>query len=141
MRLFELFNTTTNWQQIHDSHGLEIYQASIGDDVIELSYQYRGSNDETYEVSFHRNSSAKKTGEGNAPKIFGAVINHIFEWVKNNQPDLLIFSGSKSVNDVSRVNLYSRMVGRYAKKLGYRVEKEDLDTATYFYLIKNKPDA
>src|SRR6056297_2121453 len=139
MRLFELFDYKADfWDKTVDTFDNQFYETYIDNDHIELMYQSSGSSSEDWTVAFKRNKKTTQTHEGNANKIFSAVINHMLEWVEQNQPHTLTFSGDKG--ESSRTNLYSRMLDRYAGKMGYRVVTEDLGTAVYFILVKINQD-
>lgn len=141
MRLFELFDYKAEyWDQTKDNSLELFYETFIDNDKIEIMYYRYSDLKEDWQVAFRRNGKTTQTSEGNANKIFSAVINHILEWVKQHQPRTLSFSGDKSGSS-SRVNLYSRMIDRYAQNMGYRVETEDLDSAMYFILVKMKQDS
>ena len=62
------------------------------------------------------------SGEGDAMRIFATVLDVVASYVKKNKPDIIRVIGVKTKdNEIgSRLNLYQKLVKRYAGKLGYK---------------------
>ena len=62
------------------------------------------------------------TGKGDAMRIFATVLDVVASYVKKNKPDIIRVIGAKTKdNEIgSRLNLYQKLVKRYAGKLGYK---------------------
>jgi hypothetical protein len=93
-------------------------------------------------IVFTVDGTMKVTAKGSQMKIFGAVINHITSWIKEHpRINLVNFSAHKEDPDDpdenSRSKLYSRLVKRYASKMGFKVEEIDIDVMV-LYVLKRK---
>lgn len=64
------------------------------------------------------------TGEGDAMRIFATVLDVVTSYVKKNKPDIIKVIGvkTKDAEIGSRLNLYQKLVKRYAPKLGYKYD-------------------
>ena len=128
--LIEAFDTKINWQLGAETPTLLVYAALLPDETyLELAYQSH-DNWETVETSFSRNNSVGRTGEGNQMQIFGAVINHIINFVRQHNIPKLIFSSHKpqggfGVRDTSRSDLYKKMASKYIQGTGYTLDIRD----------------
>jgi len=96
-----------------------------------------------YSIEFWRSNSQEVTGEGDAQRIFATVLNAIQTFLTTKeQPRFISFTGEKgeeTQDKDSRVNLYSRMVKRYAVSWGYRVKNvHDRGDAVTFDLTRIK---
>ena len=110
-----------------------------------LSIMFNREGDDSFTVEFWRRNSQEVTGEGDAQRIFATVPNAIQTFLATKeQPRFLSFTGEKGEETQgkdSRVNLYSRMVQRYAASWGYRLKNvHDRGDAVTFDLIKIKQD-
>ena len=118
----EAFDTKLDWKK----EGTR-YTAMIGDKKVTIDYDekpiYTGDKHEMgIEVNFSVNGRYDVTGTGDANAVFGAVYNHIAQWVSQVKPEVFEFSASKRASD-SRASLYARMVKRFAAQLGYTHHK------------------
>ena len=81
-------------------------------------------DDITWNIRFSRNGKMDATGEGDAQRIFATVIAIIKDFVKKENPREFKFSAmkpeGKRKDAGSRGKLYSRMVKRFASKMGYK---------------------
>ena len=98
-----------------------------------------------YSIEFWRSNSQEVTGQGDAQRIFATVLNAIQTFLTTKeQPRFISFTGEKgeeTQDKDSRVNLYSRMVKRYAASWGYRVKNvHDRGDAVTFDLMRIKQD-
>jgi len=110
-----------------------------------LSIMFNREDDDSFTVEFWRRNSQEVTGEGDAQRIFATVLNAIQTFLTTKeQPRFLSFTGEKgeeAQGKDSRVNLYSRMVQRYAASWGYRLKNvHDKGDAVTFDLVKIKQD-
>ena len=130
----ESFDTRVNWQQITDGERVQEFIGNV--EGSEINMEYFSRKDDTFDdidVSFGRNNSIDVTGEGNAAKIFGAVINHLIKFANEYKSSRITFSADKRDGE-SRTSLYTRMVDRLAKQLGYTVTVHDDNAETVFEL-------
>lgn len=130
----EAFDTDVEWVLDHNERNLQIFATKVDDAYIELSYK-RIFPADVY-IEFTRGGRLGVTGEGSQNKIFGAVINHIKQWVAKNNPPKIMFSALKLYGDTSRSNLYKRMVQRFADQNGYEFEVQDTGNEDTFILTK-----
>ena len=133
----EAFDTKINWQLGAETPTLRAYAALLPDETyLELAYQsHDGWN--TVETSFSRDNSSSRTGTGNQMQIFGAVINHIINFIQTNQITKLVFSahkpqGSFGARDSSRSDLYKKMATKYIKNTGYELDIRDVGNNDIF---------
>jgi len=121
-KMNEAFDTKLDWKKQGTS-----YTAKIGDKTVTIDYDekpiYTGEKHEMgIEVNFSVDGRYDVTGTGDANAVFGAVYNHIAQWVGQVKPEVFEFSASKRASD-SRASLYARMVKRFAQQLGYTHHK------------------
>lgn len=95
----------------------------------------------TYQFLFSRDSSFSKSGEGDSMRIFATVIAAFEKFVKKEDPDQILFHAAKDNFDgtetpQSREKLYSRLILRFAKKMGYSSDDFYDTSGTSFYLVK-----
>lgn len=139
----EAFNTKIKWTKMDSrsaSSGgnIQKYRGKIDNQNIEMSYTVASTAPEV-NIVFTVDGTMKVTGKGNQMKIFGAVINHITSWIKEHpEINLINFSSHKEdPDDNSRSKLYSRLVKRYASKMGFKVDEIDLEIFV-LYILKRK---
>lgn len=91
-------------------------------------------------VEFYRDNTQDVTGQGDAQRIFATVLAAIKEVIELEQPLSISFAASKETNagdeNLSRANLYTRLVQRYATSWGYHVKVSDLKGTTTYRLDK-----
>ena len=96
------------------------------------------------DISFTVNGSTQVTGKGSQMQIFGAVINHIKTYVKENpDTDEINFSASKPDDFAGRPNpsrskLYSRLLKKYASKMGFNFKEIDIDIMVVYELKRRR---
>ena len=133
-KIDEAFDTDVEWSERKFPDGSAIYDTTVDDSDVSIFYRVSpGSVD----ISFTRDYDDGITGEGSANKIFGAVINHIRQWVSKNNPLKIVFSaykGDTSAPNTSRSSLYRRMVQRFASQNGYDYDIEDTGNEDTFIL-------
>lgn len=96
------------------------------------------------DISFTVNGSTQVTGKGSQMQIFGAVINQIKTYVKEN-PDIdeISFSASKPDDFAGRPNpsrskLYSRLLKKFASKMGFNFKEIDIDIMVVYELKRKR---
>lgn len=133
----EAFDTQLNWQLGAETPTLVVYAALLPDETyLELVYQ---SHDDwnTVETSFSRDNSSSRTGTGNQMQIFGAIINHIINFMHKKQITKLVFTahkpqGSFGARDSSRSDLYKKMATKYIKNTRYKLDIRDVGNNDIF---------
>jgi hypothetical protein len=137
----ESFDTTADWTYAQGPDGSAIYAAKVDDAYIEITYKPTVNTENGVIISFTRDGDAGVTGKGSENKVFGAVINHIKNWVNIREPDVIIFTARKPADetgatDSSRSQLYKRMVKRFASQAGYDYDVDSASKEDTFYLEK-----
>lgn len=140
----EAFNTKIPWTQTLDTDDTEVYRGKIGKQFIKMIYNW--SQKATHgpktdvNVVFTVGDTTSKTGKGDQMKIFGAVINHLKEFIIDNpQIRILSFTASKDPDDNetgNRSKLYTRLIKRFALKMKFKVEALDLDDLELYILTR-----
>ena len=137
LEIHEAFDTKINWELGDETPTLMLYVAKLSDDTyLELAYQsHDGWN--TVETSFSRDNSSSRTGTGNQMQIFGAVINHIVNFIREHRIPKLVFSahkpqGSFGTRDTSRSDLYKKMAQKYIQGTGYTLSVRDVGNTDIF---------
>ena len=140
----EAFNTKIPWKQTLDTDHTEKYQGKIGKQFIKMIYNWsqKATHGPKTDVTvvFTVGDTTSKTGKGDQMKIFGAVINHLKEFIIDNpQIRILSFTASKDSDDNetgSRSKLYARLIKRFALKMKFKVEALDLDDIELYILTR-----
>ena len=138
----ESFDTDVEWVSDLNSRNVQVFATKIDDAYIELTYK-RVFPADVY-ISFTRGGRMSVTGEGSQNKIFGAVINHVKQWVAKNKPPRIIFSAFKpntgpfGSQDTTRSGLYSKMVQRFAGQNGYDYDIENTGSEDTFVLTRKQ---
>jgi len=70
--------------------------------------------------------SSDITGKGDAMRIFATVLDVVGAYIKKNKPDIIRVMGTKTKDDEigSRLELYKKLIKRYASKLGYQYDNK-----------------
>jgi hypothetical protein len=68
------------------------------------------------EVEFSRNDSYDMTGQGDAARVLGTVLQAFREYLKGYQPKILFFAASGD----SRSKVYKNLINRFALGAGYK---------------------
>ena len=144
----EAFDTEVDWGKDPEDQGDgEAYKATIGRKEVGIQYFFEPINAggvivPGLDITFEVNGTTKKTGGGDASTIFGAVINHIKQFIKqHSEIDAIQFSASKE-QGLSRTRLYSAMVDKLSQGTGFinakTISKADksIKNADMFKLIK-----
>ena len=142
--LGEAFNTKIQWKQTSTRPETEKYLGRIGKQFVEMIYNWSQAKNipekSDVNIVFSVGGDMSVTGKGDQMQIFGAVINHIKEFIeKNPQIRVASFTASKSAEDGetgSRNKLYSKLVKRFATKMGFKIEELDLDELSLYLLTR-----
>jgi len=124
------------WEHGDESHDalVKLPDGSNLSIMFSQNYNIEGS----WQVEFWRNNSQDVTGEGDAQRIFATVLSAIQQFIEQYQPDEIEFSAQKETNsgdqNLSRSNLYTRLVKRYAASWGYRADVSDYAGSTSYRL-------
>ena len=111
----ELFDKPARWKKIKDGPDEYVYKSDInGKDLTVIIEEFAAE----WEALFKVDGSMDITGTGNEVKVFSTVLDIISDFINSEEPDIIIFSASKSQSS-SRSNLYDRLVKRFAKTRGY----------------------
>lgn len=137
----ESLDTKVPWTLGYQDDSTQVFATLIDDDYVTITYST--DPQKVLYIDFARNDSSAITGQGNEHKIFGAVVNHIKQYVAHNQPEKIMFKSFKpstapfgTPND-SRSNLYKRMVERLANQLGYSYQIQRKKFEDIFILTGN----
>lgn len=94
-----------------------------------------------WDVTFSRDGAHDATGEGDQMRIFATVIAAIKEFINIEEPKIVEFEACKQNGDQyqtsSREKLYSRMVKRFSRSLGYTAETLQWSSCT-IYILKRR---
>ena len=139
----EAFDTDVEWVEGPGAGGSTVYAAMVDKAYIEITYKPMSKG--VY-INFTRGGVMSVTGEGSQNKVFGAVINHIKQWVAKNKPEQIVFSawkprtGAFGSQDTTRSGLYRKMVQRFANQNGYDYDVEDTGNEDTFILKRQQAD-
>ena len=99
---------------------------TVDEHVVEVGIRLEYPTEDIWEVRFSRNNDLSKTNEGDQFKIFASVITIIKEFVDKEHPYGIVFKAEKNVQRAgtpdSRINLYARLVKKFANQSGYSVD-------------------
>ncbi len=92
---------------------------------IAVNFQLMGDTvgEVEWEIDFVRGGEVRRTGEGNASRVFATVLSAIRHFVGTHPADVLSFTAAKESGSESRVRLYSSLVKRFASEMGYELVK------------------
>jgi GNAT superfamily N-acetyltransferase len=109
---------------------------------LSIIFNNDGVDDNAYSIEFWRNNSQEATGDGDAQRVFATVLRAIQEFLTKEQPNFISFIGAKGETGEgknSRVNLYSKLLQRYATNWGYKLKNVfDRNDSVEFDLVKIK---
>lgn len=143
--LLELFDTDVAWRFKKVNDKTFKFNTNIGGRDVELEYiSTSGSDFDSVHVGFTVDGEYDITGRGDAPKIFGAVINHMRLFIDRVNPYRIGFTAHKpsDVGDdgnsqyTTRSDLYKRMVRKFAANSDYNYHTEDRDHFEIFVLTR-----
>lgn len=140
--LIEAFNAPypITWEHGDESHDALARLPDGSNLSIMFSLDYGEYGDEEWTVEFWRNNSQDVTGEGDAYRIFATVMTAIQQFIKIQKPERMRFSATKDTDsgerNLSRSNLYTTMVRRYANAWGYQVDVSDYAGSTVYELSR-----
>lgn len=141
--LSEVFDTSAVWNLENSSEEKKIFTTLVDGNRIELVFFSPDNFTKTSEISFFRDDHSDITGGGSAPLIFGAVVNHIINFVKDNNLEKIWFTSYKPKTkdgdrSTSRTRLYKKMAARLSSALGFDVHVRDRGANDVFTLTKKQ---
>jgi len=139
----ELFEKPYPWKKKKEDDVEAVYQsATSSKDIIKVVFSkgwLRGIDNVLFSVA----GTTDTTGGGDAFKIMSTVLDIIKDYVKNNDPEGIKFMANKdelfgqdSKEIQSREKLYNKMIERFAKKAGYKVDADKHKYGTQYKLTK-----
>ena len=94
------------------------------DGILTVSFEMIPRNgQEEWHVEFNKNGRQNATNEGDAYRIFATVMEIIGKFIREHAPDRMLVSAEKTSEKSSRINLYRRMLSKYAQPHGYDVSE------------------
>ncbi len=142
MKISEVFNQPYGFKWEH-GEGTYDALAKLSDGTpleINFNTDYGDYGDEEWSVEFWRNRSQDATGEGDQQRVFATVLEAIRQFIEMQDPETIRFSAAKDVEpgqkSLSRSNLYSSLVKRYARSWGYEADVSDFADTTVYVLNK-----
>jgi hypothetical protein len=106
---------------------------------IAVNFQLMGDTvgEVEWEIDFVRGGEVRRTGEGNASRVFATVLSAIRHFVGTHPADVLSFTAAKEHGSESRVRLYSSLVKRFAREAGYTLETSNqLNPRTHLFVLR-----
>lgn len=139
----ELFDKPYPWKKKKEDDVEAVYQsATSSKDIIKVVFSkgwLRGIDNVLFSVA----GTTDTTGGGDAFKIMSTVLDIIKDYIKNNDPEGIKFMANKdelfgqdSKEIQSREKLYNKMIERFAKKAGYKVDADKHKYGTQYKLTK-----
>jgi len=135
----ELFNEKYDWtwKLNQGSDRTAVFDTEDGDFVNADFREHRHA----VNFDFGRNGSANVTGDGDAYRIFATIFDIIANYLAEEKPDRLTFGAEKNpqagAKQMSRINLYKRMVNKFAASVGYNAKFDDHGIQTRFTLTRD----
>lgn len=136
-QITESLDTNIDWTLAEENENQLIYIATLTDETyLELTY-YSNNDWNTVEASFTRNGEEALTHTGNQMQIFGAIVNHIIQFINQHKIPKIVFSAHKprgnfGTRDTSRSDLYKKIVNRYIQGTGYNLSIRDMGNNDVF---------
>jgi len=138
-KLNELFDGPYEWHW-KDQNDSVWRATATTDDGGRIGMEFGNVGNGRYYVDFIRNGSQNVTGEGDAFKVFATVLDALKELISAKNPKSIFFSAEKNPNRgqkmMSRINLYKRLVNRFASQHGFDVDIRDTQYDTKYILTK-----
>jgi hypothetical protein len=135
----EVFNQPYGFKWDHGEFGDYDALTRLPDGT-NLSIMFNSEDNDEWQVEFYRNNSQEVTGAGDQQRVFATVLEAIRQFIEMQDPERIRFSANKEVEpgqkSLSRSNLYSSLVRRYARSLGYAAEENDFGNRTVYGLEK-----
>ena len=107
---------------------------------IMFNQDYDDEGEGIYSVEFWRGNSQEVTGAGDSQRVFATVLEAIKQFIQKRNPEQLYFSANKDVEPGqkagTRSNLYTSLVRRYARALGYEADVSDFAGSTTYKLYR-----
>lgn len=108
---------------------------------LEVNFVPITESEKKYYVDFWVDGTQHLTGKGDQQRIFATVLSAIRQFIEMNSPDMLKFSAMKNkryndANPMSRVNLYNKLVQKYAQAAGYDYSQRENENQVSYTLTK-----
>lgn len=136
MRINELFNKSYSYQWTTKGQSPVASFKTSGGDAVTVYFEMMSFKPVTYNISFERNDRVDVSNEGDAFAILSTVMKVIKEFVASKSPDELVFHAQHGEDELSRANLYGRMLKKFAASGGYDFEQSVEYDGTEFVLTK-----
>lgn len=125
-------------------HDVNHYTAKTimpNDKELQVNFIPVTQSEKKYYVDFWVDGTQHLTGKGDQQRIFATVLSAIRQFIEANSPDMLKFSAMKNTryndtNTMSRINLYNRLVNKYAQSVGYNASQRETENQVNYTLIK-----
>lgn len=123
----ETFNSPQPIIQGKDTKRKKVSTFYVGTDLYTITFHKKGNG---IVVEFSMKDNGKEifnvTGRNEPFKVLSTVLEHIRQYIKDNQPETVKFNAAHhSIDDKGQVSmshrskLYGRMVKRFSKEVGY----------------------
>ncbi len=139
VQLNELFDKSYNWTWKYNKGRSRkaVFDTDAGDTV---NAEFGDLGGDAVYFDFGRNGSHYVTGEGDAFKIFATVMKILADYIRDEKPGKLVFGAEKNPQSgakmMSRINLYTRMVKKFADAAGYDFDIVDAGFQTKYKLFR-----
>ena len=139
IQLNELFDKSYNWTWKYNKGRSRkaVFDTDAGDTV---NAEFGDLGGDAVYFDFGRNGSHYVTGEGDAFKIFATVMKILADYIRDEKPGKLVFGAEKNPQSgakmMSRINLYTRMVKKFADAAGYDFDIVDAGFQTKYKLFR-----
>ena len=131
-QLDELFDKPAKFKKTHDSLNSVYYSANIKGKKLDIEFDKLFTN--KWILIFAIDGETSITSEGNQYQIFSTVLAAIKDFIEDRNPEAIEFSSANKEMDnvkTGRTKLYTQMVDRFAKNMGYSVRKTQVKTDGY----------
>ncbi len=118
--LTELFDSGYKLQWDDEFGPKEIHARAYDRQGQYIDIKFIPVRDNVTDIEFSKMDNYEETGQGDEVAIFSTVLNAINRYLRDYQPKIIVFSGKGGRDNVSRANLYQKLINRFAKQYGYQ---------------------
>jgi len=118
--LTELFDSGYKLQWDDEFGPKEIHARAYDRQGQYIDIKFIPVRDNVTDIEFSKMDNYDETGQGDEVAIFSTVLNAINRYLRDYQPKIIVFSGKGGRDNVSRANLYQKLINRFAKHYGYQ---------------------